>query len=348
MKYNSLFARNIEAPSLIEDFLIATVVSILAIRFYLHLAGYPSIGGAYFHIAHMLWGGLLMLVSLMISFSFLNKNSKFLAAITGGIGFGTFIDELGKFITRDNNYFFEPTISLIYVIIILIYLFNRMLERQQNYSQSIYLINAIEALKEAVINDLDQDEKALAKKYLKKCDSKDPVVLALKSLFNHFDAISKRRLNILEKLNLRLKLFYKDLIQKSFFRKILIIFFLVQAVATIIQSAIITGVLTGHISFIKVEDFSLGSYGDVIFSTLSGLIIIFGAIRLVHSRLEGYKLFKLSVLISIFLTQLFIFYDIQFQALWGLAFNILILVALNTLIDREQKLQNLAKLNLSA
>jgi hypothetical protein len=43
------------------------------------------------------------------------------AAIVGGVGF--FIDELGKFITEDNNYFYNPAAALIYLIFI--GLFNR-------------------------------------------------------------------------------------------------------------------------------------------------------------------------------------------------------------------------------
>nr|MEE4269245.1 hypothetical protein [Candidatus Krumholzibacteria bacterium] len=37
--------------------LVMAVLSVLLIRFYLHLTGYPRVGGDSLHIAHMLWAG---------------------------------------------------------------------------------------------------------------------------------------------------------------------------------------------------------------------------------------------------------------------------------------------------
>ena len=54
-------------------FLVAGVASILAIRVYLILTGYPQLGGGGLHIAHMLWGGLLMLVALILMLAFLGR-----------------------------------------------------------------------------------------------------------------------------------------------------------------------------------------------------------------------------------------------------------------------------------
>ncbi|MEX2028794.1 MAG: hypothetical protein WD988_04830, partial [Candidatus Curtissbacteria bacterium] len=103
---NNFFVHNIESGSYFETLFLSAVVSILLIRFYLHLTGYPEIAAGGVHVAHVVWGGFLMLISVIMLLAFFGNNVKKLSAILGGIGFGTFIDELGKFITQDSNYFF--------------------------------------------------------------------------------------------------------------------------------------------------------------------------------------------------------------------------------------------------
>ncbi|MFC1956436.1 hypothetical protein ACFLWZ_08000 [Chloroflexota bacterium] len=114
-----VFARNIYAETLLEDFFVSAVASVLAIRLYLQVTGFPQFGFGPLHITHMVWGGLLMLIALVILLAFLDHRTKVIAEVLGGIGFEAFIDELGKFITRDNDYFFQPTVALIYAIFVL-------------------------------------------------------------------------------------------------------------------------------------------------------------------------------------------------------------------------------------
>lgn len=112
--------------NIIDTFVLAGVVTILAIRGYLMLTGYPQIGNETLHIAHVLWGGLLMTVALFILL-LKDKPNKLLAALLGGIGFGFFIDEIGKFITQDNDYFYKPSVALIYIAFLLIWFLCRLL-----------------------------------------------------------------------------------------------------------------------------------------------------------------------------------------------------------------------------
>lgn len=146
-------ARNIYAGSLLEVFMVTAVTSVLAIRFFLEITGYPQVSGGGLHIAHVLVGGFFMLISILILLIFLGNYSRSLAAVLGGFGFGAFIDELGKFITSDNNYFFKPTIGLIYIIFVLLFFFIRKISNRSYLTEKEKHVNFLEISEEAVLID---------------------------------------------------------------------------------------------------------------------------------------------------------------------------------------------------
>ena len=53
--FNRHFVRNLEAGTLLEIFLVTAVCSVLGIRFFLALTGYPSFSPGNLHIAHVYW-----------------------------------------------------------------------------------------------------------------------------------------------------------------------------------------------------------------------------------------------------------------------------------------------------
>lgn len=115
-----------ERLEIVDNFVFVSVVTILCIRGFLLATGFPQVGGDGLHIAHVLWGGLALTVALLISL-LSSKPKKPLLAIIGGIGFGFFIDEIGKFVTSSNNYFFSGAFFLIYSSIMLIWLISRLI-----------------------------------------------------------------------------------------------------------------------------------------------------------------------------------------------------------------------------
>src|SRR5688572_22657016 len=75
--------RHLDAGSYFEGFLISAITAILGIRAFLRLTGYPQVGGEALHIAHMLWGGLLMAVAILLLFGFIGRPVKVVASIIG-------------------------------------------------------------------------------------------------------------------------------------------------------------------------------------------------------------------------------------------------------------------------
>lgn len=341
MVFYRRFIRNLDSGNYLESFLVSAIASILIIRGYLFLTGFPKIGSGDFHIAHMLWGGLLMCIAIYLMFTYMGRAMIYFATILGGIGFGTFIDELGKFVTNDNDYFYKPTVALIYVVFITIYLIAKFSKRFHKHSEEEYMLNALDYLKEAILLDLDKDEKRKALDLLKKCNPKNAIVAAIKDLLRSTDTIPVSEPNFLDKIYIFFRDKYITFIQRRWFTKLIIVFFIFQSLVALFYALEFINVLSGS-NFYKYTlnfgrpDYNTNDYGEIVSTFIANLFVWVGVARIKFSRLIAFINFKRSVLVSIFITQFFSFLDQQFLALLGLAFNITMLLALDFMIDREK------------
>lgn len=337
---NHLFYRYTRAKDYLEIFLIAAVSTVLINRFFLYITGYPQVGGKTLHIAHMLWGGLLMLVALTLLLSFIGSRIEKLSSLIGGIGFGLFIDELGKFITKNNDYFFKPTIGLIYAVFILMYFAFAWISNNRRLSQREYELNALRRFEEVVINDLDPVERQQLLELLRQSDAKSPVVTELTKVLEHVKPVKRPDPNSLQKVVAYLDKTYVNFWKMPAARKLISILLILQA---------LTFVVTVGIALFKDFNTSIGisasndAYANnlLIAEFISSLIAsgfaVAGAVKLLSSRIEAFELFRTSIMINLLLTNFFMFTRVEFQALPSFFINLAILGGLRYALYEENR-----------
>ncbi|SDU59407.1 hypothetical protein SAMN04488548_1342461 [Gordonia westfalica] len=162
----SVIIRSVYGTAAVEWFLILAIATILVTRLYLQLTGYPQIGGGTLHIAHALWGGALMMLALMTGWLFLGATARVTAVVLGGIGFGLFLDEVGKFVTRDNDYFYGPSAEIMYVLVVLVLLISRIVRDVRPPTGAEALANAASIAADGVAHGLPDRRRRQAEEFL--------------------------------------------------------------------------------------------------------------------------------------------------------------------------------------
>ncbi|HVU12407.1 MAG TPA: hypothetical protein VHD90_14080 [Phototrophicaceae bacterium] len=140
--------------------LIAFGLTVVLVRVYLVLTGFPQIGNSVLHISHLLWGGLLLFIAALLPVLIANRWVYRFGALLSGIGVGLFIDEVGKFITRSNDYFFPFAAPIIYGCFMLVVLVYIQVRKPSKHNSRAELYHALDESMELIENDLDERERA--------------------------------------------------------------------------------------------------------------------------------------------------------------------------------------------
>ena len=144
------------------EYLLITLISfgfsVGATRLFLEVTGFPQLGGGEIHIAHVLWGGLLLFISSLLPVIYINRWNLRLSALLAGLGIGLFIDEVGKFITQTNDYFYPAAAPIVYVIFLLTLLLFAQLRNNRKSSVRTDMYHILEDFEEVLDEDLSTEE----------------------------------------------------------------------------------------------------------------------------------------------------------------------------------------------
>jgi len=133
--------------------------SVSLTRLFLEITGYPQLGNKELHIAHVLWGGLILFIASLLPLLFVNRWVYPISALLAGIGVGLFIDEVGKFITQNNDYFFPAAAPIIYAFFLLTVLLYVQVRKRRQMDARTELYYILQDLEEVLDHDLNENER---------------------------------------------------------------------------------------------------------------------------------------------------------------------------------------------
>jgi hypothetical protein len=256
-----------------------------------------------------------MAIAVIISISFLGPITRVIAAFLGGAGFGWFIDELGKFITRDVNYFFQPTFALIYITFMAMYLVFRAVERRP-FRPEEGLLNAIEALKSAAIGQLSEPERREVLALFDQTRPQGALAAHVRDLLVDAPTLPEEQPSLAARTGAQARGLYLKATSHPRFPTIVDILFMMLALVALADVVLLGLDGPGIVTFSERVGF--------VSAVVALVLVAIGVVQLHRSRLRAYQWFERGLLVQIFVVQIFVFAEEQLAGTIGL---IVVLVA---------------------
>jgi hypothetical protein len=323
-------ARDTAAVRHLVTFLVVTVATVLVTRFLLAASGYPQVGGGDLHVAHVLWGGLAMALAVVVLLSWVGPALRSLGAIVGGIGFGLFVDEIGKFVTSDNDYFYQPTAALIYAVVVVLVLLVEALHGRRAHHPAEYLAVATDRAVAGVaggFTDAERDEaRALVQRGRGEPGASEVAALV--------EAVPRDEVAVPDPV--------RGLVRRGseWFAEAMEHRWAVVAVLVAVMGGAAGSVAVGL--RVLARDIDVVAWVGVAILVAVGVTVacvVVGLLAARGDRRAGAVWVRRGVLVSLLVTQLFAFRAVQWVAVAGLVVDLLVLAALGVALAADEERQ---------
>lgn len=334
------------ADSFLILLIAAFATTVIVVRIFLQLSGYPQVGNSVFHIAHVLWGGLLLFGAVIALLLWSNHWILWAAALAGGIGVGLFIDEVGKFITQNNDYFFPLAFPIIYAVLLAcVWLYVRVRRSRPRDTRTL-LYHALEDMKQVLDHDLDPFEHSELVNELnlvlaKSSDTNEKnLARALLAFARAEDTALARGPNRVEETWDWTKFIAARWPSRRVFKSLLIIGFALSALAAPFEVAGLSAFVAGQFQNSTLPAFVIQNgkaqyelndpnllliHGAAILIT--GLMCLVAAVLFMSRRERaGLRLGSFAMILSLTVVTLLTFYFSQLYAIWDALSQLILLL----------------------
>jgi hypothetical protein len=325
--------------------LLSFAASVSLTRLFLELTGYPQLATAELHIAHVLWGGLLLFIAALLPLVIANRWVYTAGGLLSGAGVGLFIDEVGKFITQTNDYFYPPAAPIIYAFFLLVVLFYLRVRRPPREDPRAELYRAFDTLQEVLDHALDKHERAALvtrlERIIERAEHPNHVALA-RSLLAFLEAetfeAAPSRLSLEDRVRRWRYLLMARYLRRPIHKSLLIVSLLLMSMGALVDLSFL---LVNRPSLEEAYVLLLGNGDEVsanmVFLYLAriGLESLLGVLWLVSALLLlvrrdylGVTVGYFGLLIALTVLNLLVFYFDQFSAIITATIQFLLLMGL--------------------
>lgn len=315
---------------------ISFAATVAVTRYYLEATGYPQIGGGDLHIAHLLWGGLAMFIAVLLPLIFAGSWAYGWAAVLGGVGVGLFIDEVGKFITKTNDYFYPAAAPIIYGVFLLTVLLYLEIRHWRDDSPTARIHAVLDQLPVVIDQDITRRELERLTNDLQRISAQrsNPVLADLAD--NLLAFLRTEHLHIVpeqpawyQRLWAGIRDWWNRHVTRSRHRLLLVLGLILPELIALVELLLLVVLLllpTETIQQWAQQVFTsaeLGSLNDprwvairlVLDSVTGVLAIAAGILLLAGKERRGVSLGVIALVLSLTIDKLLVFYQDQFQAL---------------------------------